>query len=73
MVKNIGPTDRRVRFAAAAILVLLALFVVSGPLAWVLALVGVVLAATAAVGTCPIYLPFGFSTAGSGRPTLHPN
>ena len=73
MVNNIGPTDRRVRFAAAAILILFALFVVSGPLAWVLGIVGLGLAATGVVGTCPIYLPFGFSTAGGRRPTLRAN
>lgn len=62
MLKNIGTTDRNVRFAAAAVLVLLALFVAEGILAWVLAIVGLALAATAFVGTCPAYLPFGFST-----------
>ena len=73
MIKNIGATDRSVRFAVAAILVLLALFVVSGALAWALGLVGVALAVTGAVGTCPAYLPFGFSTAGDRHPTLNPH
>ena len=73
MIKNIGATDRSIRFGAAAILILLALFVVSGTLAWVFGLLGLVLAATGVVGTCPIYMPFGISTVGEPRPTLRPD
>ncbi len=62
MTKNIGLTDRKVRFAAAAILAALALFAVDGALAWVLGGVAVVLVLTSSVGTCPAYLPFHFST-----------
>jgi hypothetical protein len=62
MIKNIGSTDRTIRFAAAAVLALLALFVVSGPAAWVFGLVAVVLAGTALAGTCPAYMLTGFST-----------
>ena len=62
MTLNMGPTDRRLRFAAAVALVLVILFVTEGTLSWVLGAVALVLAATSAVGTCAAYLPFGFST-----------
>lgn len=62
MTLNMGSADRGLRLAAAVALVLLILFVTEGALSWVLGIVAVVLAATAAVGTCPAYLPFGFST-----------
>lgn len=62
MTLNMGRTDRTVRLAVAAVLVLLILFVTEGALSWVLGGVAVVLAATSFVGTCPAYLPFGFST-----------
>ena len=67
MIKNMGSTDRTVRLVLAAVLVALVLFAVDGALAWVLGLVAVVLVATSVVGTCPAYLPFGFSTC--RRPT----
>lgn len=62
MTKNIGLTDRRIRFAAAAVLAALALFAVDGALAWVLGAAAVMLVLTSSVGTCPAYLPFHFST-----------
>jgi hypothetical protein len=62
MVKNMGSADRTVRLAAAVFLLALALFAVEGALAWVLGLLATVLALTSAVGTCPAYLPFRFST-----------
>jgi hypothetical protein len=67
MIKNMGSTDRTIRLVAAVVLLALALFVVEGALAWVLGLVAVVLALTSAVGTCPAYLPFRFSTRGAGE------
>ena len=68
MIKNIGSTDRTIRFAAAAVLLLLALFVVSGATAWVFGLVAVVLAGTALVGTCPAYMLTGISTNREASP-----
>ena len=62
MTKNIGLTVRRVLFAAAAVLAVLAITAADGALAWGLGLVAVVLVATSSIGTCPAYLPFGFST-----------
>lgn len=62
MTLNMGQTDRRLRLGAAVVLILLVLFVTEGALDWVLGGVAVILAATSFVGTCPLYLPFGFST-----------
>ncbi|MGB3544536.1 YgaP family membrane protein [Rubrivirga sp.] len=62
MTLNMGRTDRTFRLAAAAVLLLLVVFVTDGALDWVLGIVAVVFAATAFVGTCPAYLPFGLST-----------
>lgn len=62
MTTNIGATDRSVRFAAAGVLAVVALFITTGALSWVLGAIAVVLAVTASVRTCPAYLPFGFST-----------
>lgn len=62
MPLNMGLTDRRLRAAAAVLLVLVVLFVTDGTLDIVLGVVALVLGVTAAVGTCPAYLPFGFST-----------
>ena len=62
MTSNMGFTDRAVRVAVAAVLATVAVFVVSSPLSWVLGVVALVLIGTSLVGTCPAYLPFGFST-----------
>lgn len=62
MTKNMGLTDRSVRLLLAAVLAVLALFVVEGALTWVLGVLAVVLAATSAIGTCPLYVPFHLST-----------
>lgn len=62
MTLNMGRTDRTLRLVAAAVLVLLVLFVTRGVLDWVLGIVAVVLVATSFVGTCPAYLPFGIDT-----------
>lgn len=60
MKKNIGATDKMVRIIAGVVLVLILLFVQTG-FRWV-GLLGIVLLATAFIGTCPLYLPFGIST-----------
>ena len=62
MTLNMGSADRGLRLVAAIALVLVSLFVTEGTLSWVLGGVALVLAGTAAVGTCPAYLPFGIST-----------
>lgn len=57
MKPNIGSIDRNVR-------IVLGLAIIAGGLvahSW-LGVIGVVPLATAAIGTCPLYLPFGIST-----------
>lgn len=63
MPNNIGSYDRLLR-AAFALIVLGAYLThrLSGTAALVLGAVAAVLLVTAAVGTCPLYLPFGIST-----------
>jgi hypothetical protein len=62
--KNIGSTDRIVRFVLAAIFAVLYFTgVVSGTLGIVLLVLAVIFAITAAVNVCPIYLALKLSTA----------
>lgn len=65
MTQNIGPMDRKIRsFLIAPVLVILAIiFHSSVPLMVVLLVLAVVMWATSAVKTCPLYMPFKFSTA----------
>jgi len=64
MSKNIGVTDRRVRGLAALVLVVLAFALGLGTVGGIVALVlAVVMAATAAVRVCPLYVPFHINTA----------
>lgn len=64
MDKNIGLTDRRVRGLAALALIVLAFTLGIGTVGGIIALVlAVVMAATAAVGVCPMYMPFHINTA----------
>lgn len=62
MTKNIGKTDRLIRFAVGLALV------VWGALSanW-LGAIGLVLIATAALNWCPAYTVFGFSTCKTGE------
>ena len=63
MKKNIGSIDRTVRTIMAPVLVVVGVLV--GPGGWlaiVLYALAAILLATAAVSTCPLYLPFGLST-----------
>ena len=62
MTLNLGRFDRTARLVGAAVLVLVAVLVTGGALSWVLGAVALILLATSVVGTCPLYLPFGFST-----------
>ncbi len=60
--KNIGSTDRIIRiFLGLAIAVLGIVFK-----SW-LGLIAIVPLATAAISTCPLYLPFGISTRGKAK------
>ena len=59
MKTNMGSVDRIVRGVAGIALIAWALM--GGPVwAWI----GVVPLATAAIGVCPAYLPFGITTCG---------
>lgn len=58
LVKNMGKTDRNIRYAAAGVLVLVG--VVTG--SWLLSVLGLIVLATAYLGTCGAYIPFGIDT-----------
>jgi len=61
--KNVGATDRIVRFALAAIFVVLYFTgMVSGTFGIVLLVLAAIFALTAAINICPIYLALGLST-----------
>jgi hypothetical protein len=62
--KNLGTTDRIIRFVLAAIFAVLYFTgAVTGAFGVVLLVLAVVFAATAAISFCPLYLPFKLSTA----------
>jgi hypothetical protein len=58
-LKNIGNTDRIIRIILGLVIAVLGIVFKS----W-LGLIAIVPLATAAVSTCPLYLPFGISTRG---------
>ena len=63
MKQNIGNTDRIVRIVIAALVIVGAWMAGFGTIGGIILLVlAVVLLATSAIGFCPLYLPFGFST-----------
>jgi hypothetical protein len=63
MKLNVANWDRVARVVIGIILFALGLTgVVSGVLMWVVYVLGLVMFATAAMGFCPLYLPFNFST-----------
>ncbi|MBJ7518305.1 MAG: DUF2892 domain-containing protein [Solirubrobacteraceae bacterium] len=73
MAQNMGTADRIVRAAVVApLLLILALVVVNSTVIGValVALAGVMLL-TAAVGSCPLYVPFGVSTCARTGTTPH--
>ncbi len=63
MKKNMGSVDRIVRFAIALVLLALSLTsTITGVISTIAIILAVVLLLTAAVGFCPLYLPFKIST-----------
>ncbi len=63
MKQNVGNIDRIIRIVAAAIFAYLYFGdIVTGTLGIVLVALAVVFTATAALGFCPLYLPFKLST-----------
>ncbi|MCA0447373.1 MAG: DUF2892 domain-containing protein [Bacteroidetes bacterium] len=57
MVKNVGSTDKVIRYILGVVIIAAGLFYQSW---W--GLVGLVPILTAVVGFCPAFLPFGIST-----------
>jgi Inner membrane protein YgaP-like, transmembrane domain len=63
MKQNESTADRIIRAVAGVILLVLGFGgVVTGTLAIVVDLIGVILLVTSAIGICPLYLPFHLST-----------
>lgn len=62
MKPNESNLDRILRAVAGVVLLYLGFFVLGGTLALVADVVGVILVATAALGFCPLYTLFKFST-----------
>lgn len=63
MKRNMGTVDRVIR-AALGLALLSLLVILEGNARW-FGLIGLVPLATAALGWCPAYLPFGISTRGA--------
>ncbi len=63
MIPNVGSTDKIVRIAVGAILILLALVGTIGWWGWI----GVVPIATALMGWCPAYTLFGIKTCPTSK------
>lgn len=60
---NMGQADRIIRLLVAAVIaVLFFTDVIKGTLAIVLLVLAGIFLLTSWIGTCPAYLPFGFST-----------
>ena len=70
MKKNMGSIDRVIRVLAALIVLVLYLTgQLTGVAATVLGILAVVFVLTSAVGSCPLYLPFGLTTRGQADAT----
>ncbi|MCB8994409.1 MAG: DUF2892 domain-containing protein [Bacteroidales bacterium] len=64
MKKNMGTIDKVVRVIVAITIAILAYAgVIKGTLAIVLLAVAAIFVLTSLIGTCPLYLPFGLSSA----------
>ncbi len=59
---NMGKMDRIIRAILGITVVLIAFLAVSGVAQIVLWVIGAILILTAAIGFCPLYAPFHFST-----------
>jgi len=63
MVKNIGRTDKLIRMVIALVIASLYYFgLISGTLALILLLIGVILAFTSVLNFCPLYKLVGINT-----------
>jgi hypothetical protein len=64
MKKNMGSADKLIRLMVAAIIVVLYFMgILTGTLGIVFLVIAAVFAVTSFVSFCPLYVPFGFSTA----------
>lgn len=64
MKKNMGATDKAIRFVLAIIIgVLYYTETISGTLAIVLGVVAVAIIVTSFISFCPLYTPFGINTS----------
>ncbi|MFZ7089817.1 YgaP family membrane protein [Primorskyibacter sp. 2E233] len=59
--KNMGQTDRLIRAIVGVVLVI-AFFMIAGSLKWLALIVGIVMLATSAMGSCPPYALLGINT-----------
>lgn len=63
MKKNMGMIDRIIRFALAAVVAVLYFTgQITGVAAIILGIIAVIFIITSAIGFCPLYVPFKFST-----------
>lgn len=71
---NVGGIDRGLRVVLGTILTLAGLWMmaVGRPYGWLIALVGVINLLTGSAGVCPLYVPFGISTARRKSPGQAP-
>lgn len=68
MTPNMGSLDRILRTLVALVVVILYVGgTIGGVTALLLGILALVFLATSFVGTCPLYMPFGFSTRGSTK------
>jgi hypothetical protein len=65
MKKNIGNSDRIFRFAIGSAIIIIGLMAQSW---W--GLIGIIPIATASMGHCPVYLPFGINTCKFDKKTI---
>ncbi|WP_425070892.1 YgaP family membrane protein [Sagittula sp. S175] len=62
MTKNMGQADRIIRAILGVVLLIVAFTAVTGTLAWIAGIIGVVMLGTAAMGFCPPYALLGIKT-----------
>jgi len=64
MKKNIGPIDKTIRLVLVAVVAILYFaHVISGTVALIAGALAIVFLLTSLISFCPLYLPFGISTA----------
>jgi len=68
MKQNMGSTDKAIRLAVVAIIVILYIAgQISGTAAIILGIIAVAFLVTSLIGWCPSYVPFGISTKKSDK------